>query len=354
MKISIRTVCFVILGVVLAAVSASAQAKRWQLAPPLNGGMAASQPVAADSKLATSAPKKLNPEQSRYTWLELDPLGTGKGYCYADAHAINDFDQVVVDWSDPSDCNILHASLWDKGNWKLLDYAVDPNCAEPASYLTSINIWGFAFGTYWSGCPYEPAGGVNVKSTHWTLLPDIPGYPYNQGFSMNDFGVAVGVDANLDMTVFQHWIWDGHKYIFLSFPSDWDVNTWWAGPLFINDWGQIAGEYFDKTQKRERGYLQEGAKITAFDAPGNPDGTYVNGMTNTGYLLLIGSFSDPNSPYYPNTSFLYKQGKFTALPNPPVQNPVWVTVFGVNDRGDLVGRWLDTNNNMHTYFALRH
>jgi hypothetical protein len=47
------------------------------------------------------------------------------------------------------------------------------------------------------------------------------------------------------------------------------VNTGWAGPIFINNRGQIAGEYFDKTLGYERAYLQEGSRITILDVPGN-------------------------------------------------------------------------------------
>ena len=357
MRICIRTFWFVVLIVVLDSCSASAQARKWQLPPPQNGGPAAAYRRATNGQKQldpNQSQKQLDPNQSRYTWLELDPLGTGAGFCYADAHALNDWDQVVVDWTDPNDCNILHASLWDKGKWKLLDYPVDPNCAEPASYLTSITNWGFAFGTYWSACPYEPAGGVDVKNRKWYFLPDIPGYPYNQGFSMNDSGLAVGVDANRDNTVFQHWIWDGHKYVFLTFPDDWDVNTWWAGPLSINNWGQIAGEYFDTTVGYERAYMQEGAKTTILDAPGNPDGgTYANGINNEGYVL-IGALYDQGSPYYPSASFVYRKGVYTKLPTPPYDDMTLWFIFNVNDRGDMIGRWWDSNNNIHTFIAFRH
>jgi hypothetical protein len=358
MKNYIRTILLVVLGAALVATSANAQARRWQLAPPQNGGMA------AWHQLATNGQKQVDEKRSQYTWVELDPLHTGAGYCYADAHAINNSDQVIVDWSDPNDptCYTWHASLWEKGKWTLVDYPFDPSCGEQQTYLTSITDWGFAFGTWWSLCDYyyEPAAGIDVKSKRWSSLPDIPGF-YNQGISMSDNGLAAGFAWNADNTVFKHWVWDGSKYIFPTFKHNWDVNTWWAGPLFINNRGQIAGEYFDTTLNRERGYLQEGSNITSFDAPNAPDGTkptgtWVNGMNNDGFLLLVGEYDNPNSPYYPDTSFLFKAGKFTALPNPPGTYGVmsYPAVFGVNERGDMVGRWWDTNNQAHTYIAFKH
>ena len=338
----------IFLGIALVASSAFAQGRRYP-APDTRGAGQHTHPLSA------TVPQAADPEQAKYTFVELDPLGQGVGYCYADAHAINNSDQVVVDWSDPADCNMLHASLWDKGKWTSLDYPVDPNCASPATYLTSINNWGFAFGGYWSACPFETSGGVYVKTRQWSFLPNIKGFPYNQGFSMNDFGVATGVMVDADFAVYKHYIWDGRKYWFPTFPANWDVNDWWAGPLFLNDWGQIVGQYVDVASGRSRGYLQEGSKLTPFDAPGNPtEGTYVNGINNLGYAVVGGIYDDENSPYYPSTSFLYKYGKFTPLPHVPFDEVVWSVVFGVNDRSDMVGRWWDSNDNMHTYVALRH
>lgn len=343
-----RTFWFAIFVLVLASNASSQQTL--QSVQPQNGGTTVFQHHLSTS---TNEQKQLASNQSQYEWLELDPVGTGAGYCYADAHALNDSDQVVVNWSDPNDCNILHASLWDKGKWKLLDYAVNPNCAEPGTYLTSITNWGFAFGSYGSDCHYAPAGGVNVSNLHWYFLPDRAGRPYNQGFDMSDNGLAVGVFSNLGRTNFQHWVWDGHQYIYPSFPKNWDVNTNWAGPLFVNIWGQIAGEYFDKDLGYERGYLQEGSKITVLDVPGDPDGgTFANAINNDGYVVLCGLY-DAGSPYYPSASFVYRQGKFTQLPTPPFDGMTLWFIFNVNDRGDMIGRYWDSESNIHTFIAIR-
>ena len=348
MKINRVVLCMVIfLGIALVASSAFAQGRRYP-GPATRGAGQNTQ------HLSLAVPQAADPEQAKYTFVELDPLGQYAGFCYADAHAINNADQVVVDWSDPKDCNKLHASLWDKGKWTPLDYPVDPSCSEPATYLTSITNWGFAFGGYWSACPYEAAGGVYVKTRQWFFLPDIKGFPYNQGFSMNDYGIATGVAVDANYAVYKHWIWDGRKYLFQSFKAGWKVDDWWDGPLFINDWGQIVGQYVDIATGRSRGYLQNGSKVTTFDAPGNPSGTYVNGINNAGYAVITGAYDDEKSPYYPLTSFLLRQGKFTPLPHVPFEGVDSSVVFGVNDYGDMVGRWWDSKDNMHTYVAFRH
>lgn len=346
MKINRVVLCIVFLGITLVASSAFAQGRRYP-APDTRGAGRHTHPLSA------TVPQAADPEQAKYTFVELDPLGQGVGYCYADAHAINNSDQVVVDWSDPADCNMLHASLWDKGKWTSLDYPVDPNCASPATYLTSINNWGFAFGGYWSACPFETSGGVYVKTRQWSFLPNIKGFPYNQGFSMNDFGVATGVMVDADFAVYKHYIWDGRKYWFPTFPANWDVNDWWEGPLFINDFGRIAGQYEDTAVGRRRAYIQHGPKLTVFDAPGNPVRTSVNGIDNAGNALLIGRY-DEGSKYYPVRSFIRRQGVFTPLPNVPFEGAVETYVYGLNDRGDISGIWVDSSDLTHAFVAFRH
>lgn len=332
------------LGIALVAFSATAQIRRYP-AIPANPGRV----ILGTQAGPLSAPQTPDADQAKYKFLTIDPQG--QGHCYADAHGLNDARQVVVDWSDPADCNLLHASLWDGGNWTSLDY-VDSNCSELSTYFTSLNNRGIAFGTYWSACSFEPAVGINVKMGMWFQLPDIQDFPYNQGVSMSDTGLAAGAAVST-ANVVKHWIWDGRKYSFPTFPAGWDVSGFWAGPLFINDWGQIAGQYVDSTSGRMRGYFQDGWKVTTFDAPGGPSGgTYVNGMTNSGNLLLIGSY-DESSSYYPYRSFSWRQGVFTSLPNVPFPGAVATAVYGLNDRGDISGIWQDGSNLWHAFVAYR-
>jgi uncharacterized membrane protein len=335
----------ILLSIALVTTSGFAQGRRYP-APETRGAGQNIQP--RSMPIAQAAHR----EQAKYTFVELDPLGQGLGYCYADAHAINNAGQVVVDWSDPADCNVLHASIWDKGHWKSLD-AVDPNCPNLATYLTSLNDRGIAFGTYWGNCSYEPAGGVFVKSGKWFLMPDIPDFPYNQGFSMGNNGLAVGTTSDANFAVFKHWLWTGNEYRFFTFPPNWDVNDWWAGPLFINNSGRIAGQFWDNAAGgRRRAYVQDGRKRIVFDAPGNPVRTGVNGINNAGDVLVIGRY-DENGRSYP-ANFIWRKGVFTPLPNVPFKDAVETYVYGLNDGGDISGIWIDSSDLTHTFVAFRH
>jgi len=169
---------------------------------------------------------------------------------------------------------------------------------------------------------------------------------------MNNSGQAVGGASN-DGGEIKHWIWNGKKYLFPTYPQGWDVSGFWAGPEFINDAGQIGGQYVDVETGRMCGFFQDGQRLIHFEAPGGPDGTYVNGITESGDVLLIGAYSDPTSPYYPSRSFTWRDGIFTPLPNVLFSGAVWTSVFGINERGDICGPWQDKDGLWHAFVAFR-
>jgi uncharacterized membrane protein len=295
-----------------------------------------------------------SPPPAEYEFHIIDP--GGQGQLYVDAHGINNSRQVVVSWSP--DWIACYAAIWQQNarthedSWVSLDYT-DPNCPDAATYLTSLNDRGVAFGAYWSvACDCQFAAAVNVKRGTWSCLPAIKDFPYNQGTSMNNSGRAVGAAVN-DDSIVKHWIWDGKRYVFPNFPANWDVSEFWAGPLFINEPGQIAGQYLDLSTGRYCGYFQDGAKVTGFEAPGHPIGTKVNGLTDSGDLLLVGIYDDSDSPYYPYHSFTWRKGVFTSLPDVPFEGAVLTWVYGINDRGDLCGVWVDQDGLNHAFVAFK-
>jgi len=308
-------------------------------------------PITADPKplFLTHAP---DVAQADYTFMRIDP--PGGTHCYVDAHAINNARMVVVVWTDDCVSYTTHAWLWNSGKWTSLDW-VDRKCPDTGTQFESLTNNGIAFGLYWSiSCNYQPAAGLDAKSGRWFVLPNPHGFKFNAGISLSENGRATGSASNsIYYETLTHWIWDGSRYFFPTFPADWDVSAFWAGPEFINNAGQIGGQFVDKAKGLMRGYFQDGSRTTTFDAPGNPTGgTFVNGLTNAGDVLLIGNY-DQTSPYYPARSFLWRHGLFTPLPNVPFPEAAWTAVFGVNERGDLTGRWGDAYGGWHVFVAYR-
>ena len=318
------------LGIALVAFSANAQIKRSPPIPANPGGV-----ILGTQAHPLSAPQTRDAHEANYEFLSIDPQG--KGHCYTDAHGLNNARQVVVLWTDDCITYNTHASLWDEGKWTSLDF-VDPNCPDAGTGFESLNNRGIAFGAYWSyTCNYATAAGIHVKTGRWFVLPDIKGLPYNQGISMSNNGRATGAASDTIMfNVNKHWIWDGGKYLFPIFPANWDVSGFWAGPLFINDSGPIAGQYVENSTSsprygRMRGYFQDGSEVTTFDAPGEPPmDTYVNGITNSGDVLLSGC-----NPYPACSNFSWRRGVFAPLPNVPFPDAVETSVFGLNERGNI-------------------
>ena len=333
--------CIVSLCIALLASSATAQINRYPNIPAHSGPVSTPQTSEAG-----------HADQANYEFLSLDPQG--QGHCYTDAHGLNNARQVVVLWTDDCINYNTHASLWVDGKWTSLDF-VDPNCPDAATGFESLNNRDIAFGGYWSyTCNYATAAGMEVKTGRWFVLPDIKGLSYNQGISMSNNGLAIGAASDtITFNINKHWIWDGRKYWFPTFPANWDVRSFWAGPLFINDSGRIAGQYVENSTSspkygRLRGYFQDGSEVTTFDAPGEPPmDTYVNGITNSGDVLLIGC-----NPYPACSNFSWRRGVFTPLPNVPFPDAVGTFVFGLNERGDISGRWVDSTLN-HAFVAYR-
>lgn len=105
------------------------------------------------------------------------------------------------------------------------------------------------------------------------------------------------------------------------------------------------------TSGRRRAYVLDGAILTVFDAPGNPIRTGVNGINNAGDVLVIGRYVE-NETSYP-ASFIWRKGVFTPLPNVPFKDAVETYVYGLNDRGDISGIWVDGGNLTHPFVAFR-
>jgi hypothetical protein len=299
-----------------------------------------------------SLPHPPDAAQADYTFVQIDPLGVG--HCYVDAHALNSERMVIVYWYDDCDnWSDPHNSLWNNGTWKSVDW-VDPNCPDAGTQFDVLTNRGIAFGLYFSAlCTYQRAAGLDVRTHKWFVLPYPEGFTFNNGMGMSDNGFATGLASNdYWFSSLSHWIWDGKRYIFPTYPANWDVSQAWSGPEFINNAGQIAGQFVDTPSGLMRGYFQHGATVIAFDAPGAPYGTYVNGITNAGDVLLNGGY-DETSPYYPTRSFAWRHGVFTVLPNVPYPDAMLTYVFGLNERGDLSGAWEDINGLMHAFIALR-
>lgn len=248
------------------------------------------------------------------------------------AGGVNDARLVTGQYQTGSD---YHAFAWQNGILHTLDY---PGATD--THLEGVNNRGVAIGEYDNGdTSTEYAVTYSFQSGTWTMLPNIANYPNNEGFGINDFGVAVGeaygVSAN------EAWIWDpsSQSYSFFAVPGSAQNTTY---PGLLNDKEQVVGQYQD-TSGVWHGFLKEGETYTTIDPPDSTY-TYALGINNSG--IIAGYFGNlfGGSEGFVRTS----DGVFTVVDFP---GALETQIDGINDRGDICGVWVDPNTGQWTPFV---
>jgi hypothetical protein len=161
------------------------------------------------------------------------------------------------------------------------------------------------------------------------VLPDIPDYPLNEGFAINDAGVAIGNAFSNTGAV--AWVWQPTKgaYSFLVVPGSSAGST---SPSGLNNHGQIAG-YFSDASGNFHGFIEGGGAYTIVDLPGATE-TFPDGINDAG--TLQGQWDD--ATFTAHGFLLTKQGVFTSVDYP---GPDMTAIVGINDHGDICGGVLD-------------
>jgi uncharacterized membrane protein len=115
----------------------------------------------------------------------------------------------------------------------------------------------------------------------------------------------------------------------------------------INNSGVIVGQYIDQGGVAH-GYVLNGKKLTTLDDPNGED-TFCYELNLNGAIAVVASYTDFNTNE--DVAFLYKNGKFTDIPGPT--GAIASVAYGINDRGDIVGDYLDSSRVAHG-FLLKH
>jgi probable HAF family extracellular repeat protein len=113
--------------------------------------------------------------------------------------------------------------------------------------------------------------------------------------------------------------------------------------LHNNDSGQIVGGYVDANGGLH-GFLFSGGQYTTLDDPlaGPGGGTEAYGINNAGQI--VGRFSNADGSV--SGGFLLSHGQYTTL---DVPNGLYTTASGINDRGQIVGLYYDASFNGHGF-----
>jgi probable HAF family extracellular repeat protein len=165
---------------------------------------------------------------------------------------------------------------------------------------------------------------------------DVPGATETGAFGINNHGEVVG--AYLDAAGRSHGFrWQRGRSTTLDVPGLADTT-----PQAINDRGQIVGYASDAAGTTSRGFLLNRGEFRTFSAPGAPL-TLPAGINDRGQIT--GSTLAPTEvdPLAGARGFLLARG--AGGPFTPIQFPgaPQTFAFGLNDRGQLVGAYVNPN-----------
>jgi hypothetical protein len=190
---------------------------------------------------------------------------------YAVASGINNAGVVTGYYLDSS--SNYRGFVWQNGAFRTVDY---PGAVDTS--LGQANNQGVAIGYYGDGTTSHTVT-YSVSTGVWAALPDIPNYSQNDGYSINDKGVAVGNAFEGSTSV--AWVWDpvSLSYSFFTVPGAAQYST---SPSGINEKNEVAGYYADASGVYH-GFLKQYGTYTTIDVPGAA-GTFLDGINNRGII----------------------------------------------------------------------
>jgi hypothetical protein len=231
--------------------------------------------------------------------------------------------------------SIYHGFVWRDGRVETVDYP-----GASGTFLFGVNNRGLAIGYYIEGA-VNHAVTYSIWSRTWTALPDIANYPLNQGYGINDSGIAVGNAFSSTASV--AWIYDPATLSYSEFTVP-GAAAYTTSPSGLNDEGQIAG-YFADASGVYHGFIKEYGTYTTIDAPGAPY-TFLDGINNSG--VIQGQIY--NAAFFAQ-GFTATSGGLFDIVNYP--GPMMTAIVGINDHGDLCGSYWQTFGINTAFVAFR-
>jgi len=310
----------------LPAVALLAVAPAWSQTAPGLGGL--HRPPVLSTAAASAKPAADSPANAHYKFLTIGPADSP----YVVADGINNAGVVTGYYEDQS--SVFHGFVWHNGALRTVNY---PGAAY--TYLFGVNNRGVAIGYYGDGVTNHTVTYA-VGSGAWTVLPDIPDYSQNDGYCINDLGVAVGNAFGTSAAV--AWLWDPAtwSYSFLAVPGAAEYST---SPSCLNDKNQVAGYYVDASGSYQ-GFIAEYGTYTTVAVPGAPD-TYPDGINNRG--IIQGQIFDASGVA---EGFVETSGGAFAIVNYP--GSVSTAIVGIDDRGNLCGAYGASDGSEKAFIAI--
>lgn len=155
-------------------------------------------------------------------------------------------------------------------------------------------------------------------------------------YSINNHGVAAGWCTKPDTTVIG-FTYSGGQFTDISIPG-----STFTEAIGINDAGAIVGTYKDANSV-QHGFLLVGSTVTNLDPPGTVSTNTAWGINNAGVITVYGI--NGNGKYVSFTTA--DQGKTYTPFQDPNEGAIGTAIHQINNNGDIVGTYFDTNNATH-------
>ena len=169
---------------------------------------------------------------------------------------------------------------------------------------------------------------------------DFPGAAQTQVFGFNDRGTVVGNYTD-GQGIVHGFVYRNRNYVSIDYPGSLET-----GFLGINNADKIAG-YYRGADERYHGFLLSESEYTPISYPGTLD-TVAWDVNELGDVVGGYDFTDQNTVI----GFLDHHDSFTSFQD-PVAPPGATQADAINDHGQIVGVYVDTDNSVHG-FLLQH
>jgi probable HAF family extracellular repeat protein len=249
-------------------------------------------------------------------------------------NGINNQGQIVGSYNDAI---TTHGFLYSAGAYTTVD---DPVSSGEFTVANGINGSGQIVGYYLDGNG-DKHGFLDSSGTYTTL--DYPSARQTFAQSINRAGQIVGSSSN-----------DGHAFLYSGGTyTTLDSALNGGTPFGINDSGQIVGTYstFENGGFKTHGFLYSNGTFIPLDYPGATDGTFAYGINNQGQI--VGSYSDFDDIHGGGGvhGFLYSGGTYTTFDDPfaAISATEGTQALGINDAGQIVGTYQDSNHHYHGF-----